>query len=63
MDVPYVVPYDGDTELLADAIDTGYRLEDRELWMSADEQVAYLVGSDRVEAWPRPDTTEPVWCA
>ena len=63
MDVPYVVPYDDDTELLADAIDTGYRLEDRELWMSADEQVAYLAGSDRVEAWPRPDTTEPVWCA
>jgi hypothetical protein len=63
MGVTYMVPYDHDTELPADAIDTGYRLEDIELWMSADGQVAYLAGSDRVEAWPKPDTTEPVWCA
>ena len=63
MDVAYVVPYDHDSGLPADAIDTGYRLEDLELWLSADGQVAYLVGSDRVEAWPKPDTTEPVWCA
>jgi hypothetical protein len=63
MAVPYVVPYDDDTELPAEAIDTGYRLEDIELWMSADGQVAYLAERDRVEAWPKPDTTAPVWCA
>ena len=63
MDVPYVVPYDADTELPADAVETGYRHDDRDLWVSADGQVAYLAGSDRVEAWPKPDTTEPVWCA
>jgi len=63
MDVPYVIPYDDDTDLTPDAVVTGYRQDDRELWMSADEQVAYLVWSDRVEAWPKPDTTDPVWCA
>ena len=63
IDVPYGTPYDGDTELPVDAVDTGYRHDDREFWISADGQVAYLVESDRVEAWPKPDSTEPVWCA
>ena len=63
IDVPYVTPYDDDTELPVDAVDTGYRHDDREFWISADGQVAYLVGSDRVEAWPKPDSREPIWCA
>jgi len=63
IEVPYVTPYDDDTDLPVDAVDTGYRHDDRELWMSPNGQVAYLSGNDRVEAWPKPDTTEPVWCA
>ena len=56
-----VVPYDGDTELPADAIDTGYRRGNDQLWMAADRSIAYLVTPDHVEAWP--STKEPVACA
>lgn len=61
MDIPFVVPYDDDAELPAHAVDTGYRRDDREFWKSADGQVAYLVGEDRVEAWPTP-ASGSVWC-
>lgn len=56
-----VVPYDGDVELPGDAVDTGYRREGDELWLSADETIAYLVTAGSVEAWPSP--TDQVGCA
>jgi hypothetical protein len=62
MDVEFVVPFDADTELPSDAVDTGYRREGRSFWLSADDSVAYLVSEDRVEAWPTPDSPDPVWC-
>lgn len=63
MDVPFVTAFDPAADLPSDAVDTGYRREDRELWLSQDRRVAYLVSGDRVETWPTPDTAEPVWCA
>ena len=54
------VPYDGDAELPSDAIDTGYRRGNNQLWLAADRSIAYLVTPDHVEAWP--STTEPVAC-
>jgi len=63
LDVPFVVPFDDDAELPADAVDTGYRQDDRQFWISADGTVAYLVGDESVEAWPTPDTADPVWCS
>jgi hypothetical protein len=62
MDVEFVVPFDSDTELPPDAVDTGYSREERSFWLSADDSVAYLVSEDRVEAWPTPDSPDPVWC-
>jgi hypothetical protein len=55
------VPYLADAELPADAVDTGYHLEGRHLWLSLDESVAYIVDEDGVEAWPSP--TRFVGCA
>lgn len=60
--VEFVIPFESDTELPSDAVDTGYSREGRTLWLSADETVAYLVAEDRVEAWPTPDSPDPVWC-
>jgi hypothetical protein len=62
IDVEFVEPFDADTELPTDAIDTGYSREGRSFWISADGSVAYLVSEDRVEAWPTPDSPDPVWC-
>lgn len=55
-----VVPYDGDVQLPADAVDTGYRHGARQLWLAADGTVAYLVTDANVEAWPA--TSEQVGC-
>ncbi|MDT9695743.1 hypothetical protein [Streptomyces sp. P17] len=45
--------YDGDARLPADARDTGYRYEDRQLWLTdADPTQAYVRTPDGVEAWP-----------
>ena len=55
------VPYDGDVDLPGDAVDTGYRRGDDELWLSDDQTIAYLVTSNTVEAWP--STTHVVGCA
>ena len=55
------VPYDGDAPLPADAIDTGYRRGDDQLWLGRDRSIAYIVTPDHVEAWP--STTEPLGCA
>lgn len=45
-------PYDGDVRLPDDAHDTGYRLGDRELWLTDDPSTAYVRTPDGVEAWP-----------
>jgi hypothetical protein len=45
--------YDGDTRLPADARDTGFRRDDRELWVTDDPARIYLRTPDGVEAWPR----------
>lgn len=58
--VPTVQPYDANATLPATATDTGYRKDGRELWLSADREVAYLVDADETEAWPA--TVEQTWC-
>jgi hypothetical protein len=58
-----VVWFDDHATLPADATDTGYHYEGRHLWMSADAEVAYLIDSNRVEAWPAPTSASPVACA
>ncbi|WP_217237817.1 hypothetical protein [Streptomyces sp. AC555_RSS877] len=45
-------PYDGDVRLPEDARDTGYRLDERELWLTDDPSRAYVRTPDGVEAWP-----------
>ncbi len=47
-------PFEADVQLPADATDTGYRRDGRELWIAADRSTAYIVTADRVEAWPSP---------
>ncbi|MGW0841945.1 hypothetical protein ACWD26_17570 [Streptomyces sp. NPDC002787] len=45
--------YDGDVRMPADAHDTGYRYEDRALWLVEDDPSrAYVRTPDGVEAWP-----------
>jgi hypothetical protein len=46
-------PYDGDATLPADATASGYRNGDLELWFVPDGRAVFVVGSDRVELWPR----------
>ncbi|WP_367319112.1 hypothetical protein [Streptomyces sp. HUAS ZL42] len=46
-------PYDGDVRMPADAHDTGYRLDDWQLWLTDDRSTAYVRTPDGVEAWPR----------
>ncbi len=54
--------YDGDTELPADARDTGWRHDGRELWVSEDKKNAYVRTADGlVERWP--GTSERIGCA
>jgi hypothetical protein len=53
-------PYDGDVRMPEAAHDTGYRLDDRELWLTDDRSTAYVRTPDGVEAWPR--TRETVAC-
>ena len=48
-------PYDGDAALPDDATASGYRNGDLELWFVPDERAVFVVGSDRVELWPRSD--------
>jgi hypothetical protein len=44
--------YDGDVRMPASARDTGYRYQDRQLWLTADASTAYVRTPDGVEAWP-----------
>jgi hypothetical protein len=60
-DIEFIVPFDDDVELPTDTTDTGYHYDGRQLWLSADGSIAYLVDEDRVEAWPT--TSDPVACA
>ena len=48
-------PYDGDATLPEDATASGYRNGDLELWFVPDGRAVFVVGSDRVELWPRSD--------
>lgn len=58
-DFGFVVPFDDDTDLPSDATDT-YHHEGRELWISGDGAVAFIVDGDGVEAWPT--APDPVGC-
>lgn len=57
---PTVQPYGANATLPETATDSGYRKDGRELWLSADGEVAYLVAPDVIEAWP--STVEKTWC-
>ncbi|MGY0019836.1 hypothetical protein ACVHNB_12740 [Streptomyces sp. YJ-C3] len=53
--------YAKDVPLPRDAVDTGYRHDGRQLWLSRDERNAYVRTADgEVERWP--GTTESVAC-
>ncbi|MER7170247.1 hypothetical protein [Streptomyces mesophilus] len=53
--------YSADTRLPADAVDTGWRHDRRELWLSADEKNAYVRGDGgKVERWP--GSSERILC-
>ena len=54
-------PYDGDAQLPVDATASGYRNGDLELWFVPDGRAIFVVGTDRVELWPRSDP--PMGCA
>lgn len=60
-DFGFVVPFNNDVELPADATNTGYHRDGRQLWVSGDRAIAYLDDGNRVEAWPTP--TDLVGCA
>ncbi len=50
-----------DAELPDDAVDTGQRKGDWELWLAADGQAAYVVTPNNVQKWPH--AHEPILCA
>jgi hypothetical protein len=47
-----LAPYEDDANLPSDAVDSGYRHEDLELWLVPDGRAVYVVGPDSVELWP-----------
>ena len=49
-----IQPYQAESDLPQDASATGYSHEGHELWVSADERVAYMVSDSHVQAWPVP---------
>jgi hypothetical protein len=58
---PLLETYAEDTELPADAMDSGYRSrEGFELWFTLSDRAAYVVTPDGIERWPRAE--EPVGC-
>ena len=59
---PLVIQYSDDAALPADAVDTGFRRNGAELWISNDANVAYLVTGDTVEAWPSPIDSNAIFC-
>ncbi|GHI03665.1 hypothetical protein [Streptomyces cellostaticus] len=46
-------PYREHVRMPADARDTGYHHRGRHLWLTHDEDTAYVRTADSVEAWPR----------
>lgn len=56
-----IAPYNGDVPLPEDAVDTGYRRGNDQLWLAADRTIAYLVTDSEIEAWPA--TTDQIGCA
>jgi hypothetical protein len=63
LSAPLVVPFSDDAVLPADAVDTGFRRDGAELWISKTATVAYLVRDDKVEAWPTPVDPNSIFCA
>lgn len=55
--------YDRHTTLPDDATDTGFRRDDRELWVSQSQDAAYLVGDNRDDVELLPAAREPINCA
>jgi hypothetical protein len=56
--------YDAQAVLPADATDSGFRRDGRQLWLASNPDAAYLVSlddADDIERWPV--AKEPVWCA
>lgn len=54
-------PYAAAVDLPASAVDTGYRLDGRRLWLSADRKRAYVETGHNVELWPA--TVRRLGCA
>jgi hypothetical protein len=55
--------YQADASVPADARDTGYRRDGRELWLAGDKKAAYLVAAEGdAERWPGP-VGRPIRCA
>jgi hypothetical protein len=54
-------PYDQHAELPPEAVDTGFERNGDHLWLSPDEQRAFVGTQNDVEVWPR--TIKPLGCA
>jgi hypothetical protein len=50
-----------DIRLPTTAVDTGYRLDDWELWLAADRSAAYVITGEGTERWPA--AKRPILCA
>jgi hypothetical protein len=57
----FAVPYAEGRPLPAGAVDTGYRLGDRRLWLAADRSRAYVGTAAAVDVWPA--EVQPLGCA
>jgi hypothetical protein len=57
----FAEPYLAHTDLPANAVDTGFEHDGEHLWLSPDEQRAFVGTADDVELWPR--TVQPLGCA
>lgn len=53
--------YSADAQLPGTAVDTGYRLGEKHLWLSHDKATAYVVTPKSTERWPA--ATKPILCA
>ena len=51
---------DKDATLPADAIDTGLRRSDAEMWITADGDAVFVVAGDHAQKWPR--AVQPFGC-
>ncbi len=53
------LPYEADSTLPPDAVDTGFSRGDTHLWLAADERAAYTVTGEGVERWPAQTIPQP----